>query len=247
MKLSINRDAMLEAATGLTRYRVNHIEDLYNAPNTRKISKAFTDAQAVFIENQKKVALLVNLIAHKAYEYTPVKTGYLRKSMFVRFDGMGADIGYTAKYATYVHEIAMYEHESPTQYKFLEDAAFEVMNEVYSRLKIKVPIYIEYSPLVLHINTPLAKGKSLYTQKAIVQRAENEINWDEKYSYVVSQMALYETYKDMPEPLQILWDYLKYWYGRKGGKDAKQLLKYWEQRGSLNDIVKLRFAGEEEY
>ena len=69
------------------------------------------------------------LIMKRAIEYTPVKTGELRKSIYIKSVGSGIAIGYSKDYAIYVHEIGFYNHASPTQYKFLEEAAYEVALE----------------------------------------------------------------------------------------------------------------------
>lgn len=57
---------------------------------------------------------------------TPVDTGNLRGGAYMRSydtpDGPGAEIGYTAAYAVFVHERTELHHKSPTQSKFLEEA-----------------------------------------------------------------------------------------------------------------------------
>jgi hypothetical protein len=60
---------------------------------------------------------------------TPVDTGHLRQSAYVTaFDssaGPGAEIGYTAAYAVYVHEIDKNYRAPGTSWKFLERALME--------------------------------------------------------------------------------------------------------------------------
>ena len=101
------------------------------------------------------------LIMKRAIEYTPVKTGELRKSIYIKNIGSGIAIGYSKDYAIYVHEIGFYYHESPTKYKFLEDAAFEVALETNTPYRIS----ISYDPLEVYVNVPNL-GADLVTIKA---------------------------------------------------------------------------------
>lgn len=101
------------------------------------------------------------LIMKRAIEYTPIKTGELRKSIYIKNIGSGIAIGYSKDYAIYVHEIGFYYHESPTKYKFLEDAAFEVALETNTPYRIS----ISYDPLEVYVNVPNL-GADLVTIKA---------------------------------------------------------------------------------
>jgi hypothetical protein len=101
------------------------------------------------------------LIMKRAIKYTPVKTGELRKSIYIKNIGSGVAIGYSKDYAIYVHEIGFYYHKSPTKYKFLEDAAFEVALETNTPYRIS----ISYDPLEVYVNVPNL-GADLVTIKA---------------------------------------------------------------------------------
>lgn len=101
------------------------------------------------------------LIMKRAIEYTPIKTGELRRSIYIKNIGSGIAIGYSKDYAIYVHEIGFYYHESPTKYKFLEDAAFEVALETNTPYRIS----ISYDPLEVYVNVPNL-GADLVTIKA---------------------------------------------------------------------------------
>lgn len=103
-----------------------------------------------FKEVIQDVTTIGALIMKRAIEYTPVKTGELRKSIYIKSVGSGIAIGYSKDYAIYVHEIGFYNHASPTQYKFLEEAAFEVALETDTPYRIA----ISYDPLEVYVNVP---------------------------------------------------------------------------------------------
>lgn len=78
------------------------------------------------------------LVKRESLKITPVDTGHLRNSCYLTVQRVAgqpvAEIGYTASYAVYVHEISPKghpdtgpagrhaEHKAPTQWKFLETA-----------------------------------------------------------------------------------------------------------------------------
>lgn len=118
--------------------------------NDYKPQPGVTDDTLNFKEVVQDVATIGALIMRKAIEYTPVKTGELRKSIYIRNEGSGIAIGYSKDYAIYVHEIGFYQHKLPTQYKFLEEAAFEVALETDTPYRIS----ISYDPLEVYVNVP---------------------------------------------------------------------------------------------
>ena len=120
-----------------------------------------TDDTLNFKEVIQDVTTIGALIMRKAIEYTPVKTGELRKSIYIRNEGSGIAIGYSKNYAIYVHEIGFYEHKEPTRYKFLEEAAFEVALETDTPYRIS----ISYDPLEVYVNVPNL-GEELINIKA---------------------------------------------------------------------------------
>ena len=65
----------------------------------------------------------------------PVEFGFLVNSAFTRSWGSGFEttvqVGYTAEYALYVHEILDNYHKPPTQAKFLEQPAREKKDEIF--------------------------------------------------------------------------------------------------------------------
>lgn len=120
-----------------------------------------TDDTLNFKQVVQDVTTIGALIMRKAIEYTPVKTGELRKSIYIKNVGSGIAIGYSKDYAIYVHEIGFYNHKSPTQYKFLEEAAFEVALETDTPYRVS----ISYDPLEVYVNVP-NMGADLVSIKA---------------------------------------------------------------------------------
>ena len=111
-----------------------------------------------------------SLIAYKILRqtliYVPVDTGNLRKSIYIRPYDNGFVIGTDCSYAIYVHEIGANYHKPPTQYKYLEDAAFEVITSYKAETGIELPVTIEYNPLRVFIGVDNSPGESLTGVKA---------------------------------------------------------------------------------
>lgn len=106
-------------------------------------------------------SLVAFRILRRAIYYTPVDTGKLRDSIYIKPYGTGYEIGYTADYAIYVHEIGFNMHQAPTQYKFLEDAASEIMEEYFADTGDILDIKIEYDPLRVFVGVDKAPGQNL--------------------------------------------------------------------------------------
>ena len=162
------------------------------------------------------------LIMKRAIEYTPVKTGELRKSIYIKNIGSGVAIGYSKDYAIYVHEIGFYYHESPTKYKFLEDAAFEVALETNTPYRIS----ISYDPLEVYVNVPNL-GADLVTIKARekVNRLISTKNkvWHEFINYDASKAT--ESEKLYHEKMK---KFFTYW--RTQGYGDWWILDEWQDR-----------------
>jgi len=162
------------------------------------------------------------LIMKRAIEYTPVKTGELRKSIYIKNIGSGIAIGYSKDYAIYVHEIGFYYHKSPTKYKFLEDAAFEVALETNTPYRIS----ISYDPLEVYVNVPNL-GADLVTIKArekvsrLVSR-KNKV-WQDFINYDASKAT--ESEKLYHEKME---QFFNYWRTRGYGDWA--ILDEWQDR-----------------
>lgn len=82
------------------------------------------------------------VIRRRSMELTPVDTGNLRGSAYTEtFDGVegpGAEIGYTAGYAVYVHEID--KSYTVGQWKFLETALKEKSHEILEIIRKRVHV-----------------------------------------------------------------------------------------------------------
>lgn len=144
-----------------------------------------TDESMKFKDVIQDVTTIGALIMKRAIEYTPVKTGELRRSIYIKNVGSGIAIGYSKDYAIYVHEIGFYQHKIPTQYKFLEDAAFEVALETDTPYRIS----ISYDPLEVYVNVP-NMGAELINIKAKgnVNRLASRKNkvWNDFINYDVN-------------------------------------------------------------
>lgn len=108
----------------------------------------------------KSKFILAKMIYDKSMEYVPVDTGKLKKSGYIRKRGAGYEVGFSADYATYVHEIPNH-HEAPTQSKFLEDAALEMYEEAVKYYEISTEVKITYEPLAVYIGVNGAPGNIL--------------------------------------------------------------------------------------
>lgn len=96
--------------------------------------------------------------------YTPVKTGKLKESIYIKKVDDYYEVGYTAPYAIYVHEIIDNSHAFPAKAKFLEDAAVEIMAE-YGNIGTSINVSIEYDPLRVYIGGENLPGASLIKVK----------------------------------------------------------------------------------
>lgn len=152
-------------------------EDNYNGENDRYFDYLeLEEKQAQFEKeyNNRIVELsaqAAQLIRDRAIEYTPVDTGTLLYSQYLFPYEQGWELGYACEYAVYVHEISFNKHEPPAQYKFLEDAAYEVQNEFKEVYGVSIPIKIEYDPLRIFIGVTDAPGEFISDIK------ENEKVW----------------------------------------------------------------------
>lgn len=117
--------------------------------------------QNMFAISSNIKALIAYQVLRKSIEYTPVDTGKLRNSIYIKPYNNGFEIGYTCEYAIYVHEIGVNYHAYPTQYKYLEDAAFEVVSDYKADTGVDLNITIEYDPLRVFIGADNSPGESI--------------------------------------------------------------------------------------
>lgn len=147
---------------------------------------------------EKKYAEVVNAmlprvmaksILYKSLYYCPVNTGALRASARIFQKGNGYIIRYgnnKVDYAVYVHEIPIltnnsgkkiYQHKAPTQYKYLEDAAIEVKDEILEEFgnasKLRIPklklmygpqymeLFIDVDPMTMKVSQEINKYHTL--------------------------------------------------------------------------------------
>ena len=166
-------------------------------------------------------------ILERSLEYVPVDTGKLRDSVYIKPFGDGFEIGYTADYATHVHEIGFNYHEPPTQYKFLEDAAYEVTIEYFEQTGMDVPVTIEYQPLRIFIGYEDAPGEDLNSVKFTESYVQNtevlEKMWQGLVNHNPDTASEAEKihYKKMEE-------FFDYYYNR--GHNSWNILSEWADR-----------------
>lgn len=103
-------------------------------------------------------------IAFRIYElsqyYVPVEKGTLKYNSFVeKLPGGNYRIVYKEPYAMYVHELIGRRHKVPTQSKFLEDAGYEILNDMTREYGIDVPLftfhmdYSEFGEVALYLDS----------------------------------------------------------------------------------------------
>lgn len=155
MQIELNTDAVLQRLLGNRYY-----------DTLPYLSKETISTTNVYLTVAQK-------ILERSLDYVPYDTGKLRNSAYIKPFSTGFEIGYTAEYATYVHEIGFNYHEPPTQYKYLEDAAFEVVVEYYNESGINIPVNIEYNPLRVFVGGENAPGQRLVTVKNNQQANQN--------------------------------------------------------------------------
>lgn len=172
MKLDVNKESVLRLVAGDQLYKI------YKG-NEKELSKASRQANydAKGINKKARGATKDQLKAAIAYaiygrslQLCPEDTGYLKETSHLRPFKNGYEIMYKAPYATYVHEIPYYNHEYPTRYKFLEDAAVEIGTQYIKDKNYKVDLRINYNPLAVYVGCNTTLGESLWA----IQDREND-------------------------------------------------------------------------
>lgn len=135
-------------------------------------------------------------ILNKALEYTPIDTGNLRNSAYIETYNNGYTVGYDCEYATYVHEIGFNVHKEPTKYKYLEDAAFEVIIDYWNETGVNIPVNILYKPLSVFIGCESPPGEKLLDVKNKEKANNNPYAisklWDDLINYDPDKASDYE-------------------------------------------------------
>ncbi|MEW5725093.1 MAG: HK97 gp10 family phage protein [Thermodesulfobacteriota bacterium] len=102
----------------------------------RNLRKAIAQIEGATAEGLREAALLVK---NRAVKITPVDTGNLRNSAYVEMGEVGpktvAEIGYTASYAPFVHEINKRYRAPGTGWKFLETALKQSVADILAIIK----------------------------------------------------------------------------------------------------------------
>lgn len=103
--------------------------------------------------------LIYKFVAEQILEVSqrlvPVDTGYLKSTGKIVKNSIGTySVVYTAPYAVYVHEIIDNWHDFPTQAKFLEDAAWNVLSSFSYYIPFTFSMDTGYNDiLALHIDS----------------------------------------------------------------------------------------------
>lgn len=145
------------------------------------------------------LAKLTMQIYSRTKQYVPVKTGALKNSLYFKsheegYNEIGYDPENKLKYAIYVHEIIDNYHEFPTQSKFLEDAAFEVYNELSASYYYIPKIKIQYNPLRIFIGYFIDSLPGEYLTDV---KRDQAINNSEKALEYLTEAYKLGTYSEM--------------------------------------------------
>lgn len=135
-----------------------------------------------------KESLAVNILQRSQY-YVPVKTGKLRDSVQLIPIFNGYFITYTAPYAKYVHEIGLNYHKPPTKYKFLEDAAYEALQDYLDRTGKVIDVKMTYDPLCCYVGC----GKSAPGEN-ILWVKRNEKKYSKNNDYASDILRIYNNF-----------------------------------------------------
>lgn len=217
MRLNISSEATLNSLLGNELFTVyRHYKNGNNLIGYGQDTDSNTDNNIPQITEDivnNTYPLLAFKILRLAIEYTPVDTGKLRSSSYLKPYGTGFVVGYDCEYAVHVHEVGDNKHKFPTQYKFLEDAAMEVLEEYYNDTGNIINITIEYNPLRVFIGVDNPPGQKLAnikikeainkTQATYNRLLNNFHNWDpdtaseadNEYYNKMSEFFDYYTYK----------------------------------------------------
>lgn len=85
-------------------------------------------------EKKKFYRSIANKIFRISQTLVPVKNGNLKNSGHIRINSDGTyRIEYKQPYAIFVHEVLSNRHESPTQAKYLEDAGYIALAQIYEQ------------------------------------------------------------------------------------------------------------------
>lgn len=147
-----------DEADEVESYEYIPLED--EKPSKEEFTEAATRLQSLNAGMLEYIALA---ILKRSLYYCPIKTGRLRSSARLIKVGQGYAIRYYEDYAVYVHEWG-YRHDSPTQRKFLEDAAYETFNNLrVTEPNIILPsVRLLLDPLTLYINVNTSQGYELF-------------------------------------------------------------------------------------
>lgn len=158
VRITLDRDTLMKNLLTYTDYMIYSGYNDYVFDEDGNIqNNELNDAAKLFIAYK---------IINKAIYYTPIDTGKLVNSIYIKPYKNGYEIGYTCEYAIYVHEISFNQHKYPKQYKYLEDAAFEVINEHKIDTGIEINVTMEYSPLRIFVGVDESPGESITGIKA---------------------------------------------------------------------------------
>ena len=136
----------------------------------------------------------------KSLYYCPIDTGKLKASAaFLDNSDYGfCKISYgnnNVGYAIYVHELLDREHIAPTQAKFLEDAALDIINEnkafwIKNNIPVRIGISFKNNGIQLYVgNANLnTSDLSLYYDNTSIVEIEEDLETDsEEYNSIVSE------------------------------------------------------------
>lgn len=147
---------------------------------------------------KKALITLVEAVIYYAVIYVPKDTGNLLDSLKVeRLDELTFRISFDltqAPYGIYVHEISRYYHESPTRYKFLEQAIFSAISATKINF-FTINLVVEQDELSVTINSkednlgPLANTFGVIDQSAPFKQFD-ELEYNMSFNKLNAQAYL---------------------------------------------------------
>ena len=132
-------------------------------------------SSGLFLGSYANKKIWYKTIAQKIYMVSqtlvPVDTGALKKSGKIRINSDGTyRVEYNTPYAMFVHEIIENRHETPTQAKYLEDAAYIVLNEISQESGSIIPLF------TFHIEMDMMTGVVLYIDSISMEEFKGNIS-----------------------------------------------------------------------
>lgn len=136
-----------------TGFNIDDLFDLLNDVGDE--ATAIDDSDNGGVVNSQQYLSIAQSIFELSQLWCPVDTGALRSSGKIVENSLGTySIKYSTPYAVHVHEIMENRHKAPTRAKWLEDAAYDILNQYESNgSSFTFSIELTDDSVVLHLNS----------------------------------------------------------------------------------------------